>query len=175
MKLSTALFSLCFVAVAACGGTTSDTTSGSSGSSGSTPTPSSPNGSAVVGIYHLDQVDATNLEIRSDGSYQWSIEGCDFGGGQCGTWKSNAEGVLALESGSAPVEWSYGGSFRAELTRLAVKKDGDDVLVLGETKDGKSFEQSWKKGRSCALCGGQLGPTGQEACSTPLPKICKGG
>ena len=57
---------------------------------------------------------------------------------------------------------------------LTVKKNGDDVTVLGVTDAGKAFEQSWKKGRSCAVCGGNLGPTGQEACSAPLPKVCGG-
>jgi hypothetical protein len=129
----------------------------------------------ALGTYHLDQVDATNLDIRADGSYQWSIEGCDFGGGQCGTWKQNDAGNLVLESGSAEIEWSYDGSFKQPLRTLSVKKNGEDVSVVGETKDGKTFTQSWKKGRSCAVCGGNLGPTGQEACSTPLPKVCGGG
>ena len=43
---------------------------------------------------------------------------------------------------------------------------------MGETSDGESFTQTWKKGRSCAICGGQEGPMGQQACSTPLPKMC---
>ena len=172
MSLSLHTLSL-FALLAACGGSTESTPTGSSGSSGTSG--GAPTGSALVGTFHLDQVDATNLDVRADGTYQWSIEGCDFGGGQCGTWKVSDENTVVLESGSADVEWSYAGSFRQVVQTLKVKKNGDDVTVLGVTKDGESFEQSWKKGRSCALCGGSLGPTGQEACTAPLPKICGGG
>lgn len=162
-----------FLLLAACGGSTESTPTGSSGSSGSSG--ATPTAAELVGTYHLAQVDATNLDVRADGTYQWSIEGCDFGGGQCGTWKTNEEGALVLESGGADIEWSYGGSFRQVMQTLTVKKNGEDVTVFGVTKTGKSFEQSWTKGRSCALCGGNLGPTGQEACLTPLPKVCGGG
>jgi len=169
MRSSTVALSL-FLLLAACGGSTSSAPSGSSGSSGSSGT-STPD--SFVGIYHLDQVDATNLELRADGLYQWSIEGCDFGGGQCGTWKADDEGNIVLESGSAAVEWSYDGSFKQVVQTLTIKKNGGDVTVLGVTDKGKSFEQSWKKGRSCAICG-NVGPTGQEECSAPLPKVCGG-
>ncbi len=153
----------------ACGGSTDATPTGSSGSSGGTAT-----GAALVGTYHLSEVDATNLDVRSDGTYQWSIEGCDFGGGQCGTWTTKDEGTIVLESGGADIEWSYGGSFRQVVKTLTVKKNGEDVTVVGVTSAGESFEQPWTKGRSCAVCGGSLGPTGQEACGTPLPKVCGG-
>jgi hypothetical protein len=39
---------------------------------------------------------------------------------------------------------------------------GNDVL-------GKSFSQRWDAGGVCAICGGPEGPTGQRACSDPLP------
>lgn len=166
MNRSIPVVSLLLLLAAACGGSTSATPAGSSGTA--------TDAEALVGTYRLDQVDATNLEIRADGFYQWSIEGCDFGGGQCGTWKTDASGNVVLESGDADIEWSYGGSFKQIVRTIQLKKSGDDVTVLGVTDTGKSFEQSWKKGRSCAVCGGNLGPTGQEACATPLPKICTG-
>lgn len=157
----------------ACGGATDPSgESTSSGSSGVSPSsPISPEAGPLVGVYHLAQVDATNLEIRADGAFQWTIEGCDFGGGQCGSW-TRQDGKLVLSGGPPGLEWSYAGSFAAKLRALVVTKNGDDLLVAGQTVDGEAFTQTWKKGRSCAVCGGQLGPTGQESCTTPLPKMC---
>jgi hypothetical protein len=146
----------------ACGGTTTPSESA----------PGSPEAEApTVGVYHLDQVDATNLEIRADGAFQWTIEGCDFGGGQCGSWEKK-DGKLVLSGGPPGLEWSHDGSFKAKLRALVVTRDGDDLLVAGQTETGESFTQTWKKGRSCAICGGQLGPTGQELCDAPLPSKC---
>jgi hypothetical protein len=168
--MSTRAFALVLLptlVLAACGG------AAATPDSSSAPAPSS---SPAPGIYHLDQVDATNLEIYPDGTYAWSIEGCDFGGGQCGAWKPNQVGNLVLSAGSADLEWSYGGSFRQKLASAMVVKKGDDLEVVGETDDGERFTQTWRRGRSCAVCGdtasGSLGPVGQQECDEPLPSIC---
>lgn len=168
-SLRSALLGFSLVASAclasACGGGTGKPASGATLSAAPLP----------LGTYHLDQVDATNLDLRADGTYQWSIEGCDFGGGQCGTWKQDDAGNLLLTGGSAEIVWTFEGSFKQPMRTLAVKKDGEDVTVVGETKGGKQVSQKWKKGRRCAVCGGNVGPTGQEACDTPLPNVCGGG
>lgn len=170
----------CFVvmllasALAACGGSTESSGASSSGSSGASSSGASPTPSGApvaLGIYHLDQVDATNLEIRADGAFQWTIEGCDFGGGQCGAW-TERNGKLVLSGGPQGLEWTHAGSFKQRMQTVTVTQSGDDVTVSGTTNDGESFTQTWKKGRSCAVCGGQLGPTGQEACTVPLPQQC---
>ena len=167
------LFFAAPLVLVACGGSTEPTATSSSSSSGSSgqETSKTSAAAAAIGIYHLDQVDATNLEIRADGAFQWTIEGCDFGGGQCGSW-TEANGKLALSGGPPGLEWSHDGSFKARVTDIVVTKTGEDLLVSGLTKDGRAFTQTWKKGRSCAICGGQLGPTGQQECSTPLPREC---
>jgi hypothetical protein len=172
---STALALVACAALFACGGATDATGTSSSGSSGVIPSPSASSPFApdtkLLSVYHLDQVDATNLELRPDGSFQWTIEGCDFGGGQCGGW-AKQDDKLVLSGGPPGLEWSYGGSFKQRVTALVATKKGDDLVVSGLTASGESFTQLWKQGRSCALCGGQLGPTGQSACSDPLPKMC---
>jgi hypothetical protein len=127
----------------------------------------------LVGIYHLTQVDATNLELRADGTYTWTIEGCDFGGGQCGTWKAGLGGAVVLEADKDEMEWMHDGSFKRRVKTLRVEKDGaKGVTVQGITDDGEAFKQSWSAGRACAICGGNLGPTGQEECDAPLPDVC---
>jgi hypothetical protein len=181
MKL--APFLLLFVSsvlgLAACGGGTADvggtpgggTSPAPGGTSTATPaTPAAPD--PVVGIYHLSQVDATNLELRADGTYRWTIEGCDFGGGQCGYWKKALSGEVMLSAGDADLEWSWDGSFKQKMRWLSVTKTADGVRVVGETSSSQKVTQDWKTGRSCAVCGGNLGPTGQKECTEPLPEVC---
>lgn len=134
----------------------------------STPTAPDP----VVGVYHLSQVDATNLQLDADGTFRWTIEGCDFGGGQCGTWTKNASGEIMLSAGDAELEWSWDGSFRQGMRWLRVSKTADGVHVEGETTSSEHVTQEWEAGRSCAVCGGNLGPTGQNECTDPLPDVC---
>jgi hypothetical protein len=173
--LSSSLSLLVFAA--ACGGSV-DQSSVTSEPKESTPmkeaTPSSPVApDSLVGTYHLTQVDATNLQIRADGTYTWTIEGCDFGGGQCGTWRSGLGGTVILEADKDEMEWTHDGSFKQRVQTLRVEKDGTKgVTVQGITSDGQAFRQSWSAGRACAICGGNLGPTGQETCDAPLPDVC---
>ncbi|MBX3191064.1 MAG: hypothetical protein KF819_28970 [Labilithrix sp.] len=165
-------FSLLFV-LGACGGTTSEGASAPSESiSGSAQAAPSESVSTTFGIWHREQVDATNLEIKPDGTFLWSIEGCDFGGGGCGRWQADAEGiVLQPLEGNVSFEWSHQG-FKDRVRFIRIKREGETVAIRGMIVDGESFTQTWKSGRSCAICGGSLGPTGQEACSTPLPAVC---
>lgn len=179
--LLASLFASLSLSFLACGGAVdgASSTGSSGGSSGAAPAPSSPTKegarppAGVVGVFHLSRVDATNLEIRADGFYKWSIEGCDFGGGQCGYWKTGEGGKSIILDGGPATEWSHDGSFKARVTQLRVTPDGQGgVEVQGITTGAESFRQTWEGGRVCAVCGGSLGPTGQEACDAPLPDIC---
>jgi hypothetical protein len=178
-SLRSAAFALALAAVpcaalVACGSATDSTVTSSGGSSGVAPSPAPSSASpdtTLLNVYHLDQVDATNLELRPDGSFQWTIEGCDFGGGQCGGWTKKND-AFVLSGGPSGLEWSYGSSFKERVTALEASRAGDDLVVSGVTASGEAFTQTWKKGRSCALCGGTLGPTGQAACRDPLPSVC---
>src|SRR4026209_2068798 len=37
---------------------------------------------ALSGVFHTDAVDAVNLRIDDDGTFQWKIYGCGFGSGR---------------------------------------------------------------------------------------------
>lgn len=88
-------------------------------------------------------------------------------------WKAHPQGgiVLAPGPGETSFEW-MGGGFKDAASALRVTRAGDTVVVRG-TIGGEVREQKWERGRVCAQCGGQLGPTGQEACDEPLPNVCR--
>lgn len=168
-----------FAFVAGC----SEGGSGALPSSDSDPTnpssrvPSDPTGRNTVGTWHLQQVDATNLEIKSDGTFRWSIEGCDFGGGDCGTWTLDPDGLGIRLNGTREggFTWSSDGSFKTPVTSLRVTRTNDASAVLVTDPNDASASkpsQRWESGRVCAICGGNLGPTGQQKCSEPLPDVC---
>ncbi|MFX8680882.1 hypothetical protein ABTM69_19740, partial [Acinetobacter baumannii] len=37
-------------------------------------------------IYHLSQIDETNIALLPNGTFVWRIFGCDFSGGGDGRW-----------------------------------------------------------------------------------------
>jgi hypothetical protein len=157
------------VVFGACGGgVDGGASSETAGNAPNAPEPPDP----VLGTYHLTQVDATNLQLTADGVYRWTIEGCDFGGGQCGHWTKNDKGEILLTA--ERLEWSWDGSFKQSMRWLKVKPTAEGVHIEGETDAYEHVEQDWAKGRSCAVCGGNLGPTGQKLCDAPLPDVCLG-
>jgi hypothetical protein len=179
--------SLLVLALVACGGSaesvsdpSSSTAPAPSGSSSQGPgNPESPEGPYYgsdpkqAGVFHKEQVDATNLRIDSNYHFEWTISGCDFGGGDEGRWESHTEGgiVLLPNTGKTYFEWSHEG-FKDRAVSLRLTREGDDVKIAGSMEDGTVISQTWKGGCACAVCGGNLGPTGQEECKAPLPEIC---
>jgi hypothetical protein len=176
------------LALVACGGSAESVTdpssspapSGSSSQSpGTSENPESPEGPyyasdpTQAGVFHKEQVDATNLRIDSNYHFEWTISGCDFGGGDEGRWESHSEGgiVLLPNTGKPYFEWSHEG-FKDRAVSLRLTHEGDDVKITGSMEDGSVITQTWKGGCACAVCGGNLGPTGQEECKAPLPEIC---
>lgn len=158
----------------ACGGATSTGSSAAPAEDGGVlETAPDESVTSTFGIWHRAQVDATNLEIKADGTFRWTIEGCDFGGGDCGVWKAHPEGGIVLRpaAGDTSFEW-MGSGFRDAASALRVTRVGDTVVIRG-TVGGEVRDQKWELGRVCAQCGGTLGPTGQNACDVPLPDVCQ--
>lgn len=117
---------------------------------------SSPNpNTAEIGTWHLPgRVDATNLEIRADGTFAWDIDGCDLYGGADGRWRNDAKGItLEPPAGARTLSWMDSGD-RPPSTLRATKEDAR-LTVTGD--DGA--RQTWEPGAVCPTCGGGLGPT----------------
>jgi hypothetical protein len=124
----------------------------------------------MIGSWSLPgHVDATNLEIRADGTFVWDIDGCDFGGGGEGRWRTDPvvgpPGAFIFEPprGQATFDWMDDVTFRLPVASLRVARNGDHLSVSGDDR-GKPFTQTWDPGSVCPNCGGQLGPTGQRKC-----------
>ena len=134
--------------------------------------PAAERGASDTTIYHLDgMVDAVNLALLADGTFHWTIDGCDFFGGDCGVWVPEGSGaILTPNAGVAAFNWVNGGTFAARAVRVTLRPGpaGDQVTASGLQLDGQPFKQTWNEGRICAMCGG-LGPTGLQPCSDPLP------
>lgn len=116
---------------------------------------------APTGLFHLPMtVDATNLELLADNTFRWSISGCDFFGGDKGRVSVEADELVLLPAeGASTFLWNNGElSSRVSEVRLEVSEGG-----LIDSQSG----QSWVAGGVCSICGGGLGPSGQEPCGEP--------
>mgnify|MGYP003450011018 CR=1 FL=1 len=120
----------------------------------------------ALGLHHLpNRVDATNLELREDDAFRWSLAGCDTFGGGSGRIEHEPQTIIALVPEPGRATFSWPGSIAVSLTnrvRLQVLEDH-----LTELRDNGEAGQSWLPGGVCAVCGGKLGPSGQEACEDP--------
>lgn len=126
--------------------------------------------------YHLEgTVDAVNLVVVPDGSFFWTINGCDFFGGDCAIWtKQGVDIELRPIDARLLFRWVQGGSFATEVVRVTLRPAGpDQVTADGVTTGGTAFKQRWSLGQICPSCGG-LGPTALYPCSDPLapPESC---
>lgn len=134
-------------------------------------------GSPQTTIYHLEgKVDAVNLALEPDGTFHWTIDGCDFFGGDCGDWTAEGSGaILRPRTGTGFFTWVHDGSFAAKavLVKLRPGPAGDQVTASGVQLDDQPFKQTWTLGRICPACGG-LGPTALYPCNDPLspPGTC---
>ena len=143
--------------------------------------------SALVGTYHL--VDehgggAHNLEIRADGTFVWSVEGCDFIGGDHGNWDrapDGRDGIVLRPRGigwlvrdpSPDFRWEGSDGLPTHRTqRLVVRPGGTGaVVVIGEL-DGATVDETWSPGRVCAPCASRHAKPGPTvACAHPLPVV----
>jgi hypothetical protein len=128
-----------------------------------------------AGTYHLDRDDATNLELRADGTFRWSLEACDLHAGDCGTWAAVGSGFELRPGNGKSFSWVVGSSFANETSLLKIEPGStpDRVIISGRAGQTDA-RQEWKRGRICPVCGSQLplGPSGTRACTDPIPWNC---
>lgn len=127
-------------------------------------------GPDLTGVWHHAQIDATNLEIRSDGTFRWGIDGCDFLGGDTGVWRTvGVEVELAADAGRTTFAWVDDVSFANQVQWVRLSSPGEGTLTISGSIDGKPFSQQWTRGGVCPTCGGELGPTSKpKLCSDPF-------
>lgn len=129
-----------------------------------------------AGTYYLpDHVDAANLVIDADGSFHWTMDGCDYVGGDCGRWmKSQPQSIVLLPAGTDSFFWSSGSSVVKQQTQLDVVGEPNGDLVVSIASPGfKAEAQRWKKGRLCVACTGDS--ITQRQCTDPVEARCRGG
>lgn len=149
----------------ACGGNTTSSTTTTNADAAAPATAAT----ALVGVYHHAQVDATNLDLRDDGTFVWTIAGCDFAGGGCGTWTDDGRALTLRSSNGKPLTWSHDGSFVFRIDWAVVTKTDDGASVTARPSDGSpDFTDTWKAGRVCPICSGG-GPSGERECNEALP------
>jgi hypothetical protein len=125
-----------------------------------------------AGMYHLDQDDATNLELRADGTFRWSLEACDLHAGDCGTWAAVGGGLELRPGNARSFSWVVGSSFANETLLLEIEPEStSDSLIISGRAGRNDVRQVWKRGRVCSVCGDQQ-PTGTRACTDPLAWTC---
>lgn len=120
----------------------------------------------LLGTFHYEGIpDAANLVVREDGTFAWSLEGCDFGGNNCGRWRRDGDALLLEPSGDAKhLGWLED---RCNLHVRITRGDDDSIVV-----DSGGHVRTWKRGALCAVCGPE-GPTALQACSEPrVPPQC---
>jgi hypothetical protein len=125
------------------------------------------------GVFHLpDQVDAANLAFLEDGLLVWAMYGCDFCAIDGGVWEQAGETlVLTPFVGQQTMPWIHDGSFTTPLTSATASlgPSAGEVTIEGTlATDGSTFQQVWTKGRVCAHCTGEGGPSGTVACDVPF-------
>lgn len=120
-------------------------------------------------VFHLSQVDETNIALLPNGAFVWRIFGCDFSGGGDGRWVAlGPKHYQLLPSKGTTLEWPGKGGVGA-VTSVDV-----EVMPTGELHTHTlavtgPLDQIWQPGRVCAVCGG-LGPSGQPViCSDAFP------
>ncbi len=95
------------------------------------------------------------------------------GGGGCGIWKkTQPNGIVLLPAdGQTEFSWIDRGVHADDQVRVTTDASGELIVEVPEPGEKPTFDR-WKKGRVCAECGGNLGPTGQQACTEPVERRC---
>ena len=73
--------------------------------------------------------------------------------------------MLLPAAGAPSLNWPNTSGMRS----LVARAEGSAVVIEGNDTLGTAVRQRWEPGGVCAICGGSEGPTGQRACSDPLP------
>src|SRR5262245_51998676 len=106
--------------------------------------------SGLGGTFNLAAVDEVNMAVEADGTFRWRINGCDFGGGDCGRWKREGEKiVLSPAQGKSSLEWSVDTGFKTQVSNVTVTSSVEGKIVVAGTiaASGKPFTQTWTRGR----------------------------
>ncbi len=76
--------------------------------------------------------------------------------------------LLLPPSGSDEFNWIGEVAIERHVSSVLLELSDEgqrlDVVMRGD----EEIAQVWQKGGLCAICGGQLGPTGTEACEAPF-------
>lgn len=122
----------------------------------------------IVGVFHHGKLAATNLALRADGTFTWTMESsCGDLRGQCGTWEATSSGVVLAADDA--VRWIETGE---PMKSVLVQETREGVEVTGIARDGVTLHQSWPLGRMCPVCRGGPGPATEAKCEAPLPDVC---
>ncbi|HEY8380092.1 MAG TPA: hypothetical protein VIK91_26560 [Nannocystis sp.] len=116
-------------------------------------------------------VDAANLMLQRDGVLRWRIFGCDFDSRGQAAWIREGERAVVEPAPGETLDWigDFGGLSEVIRMTLTPLGTGEALAVhLTFAGDEPSVTQVWIRGGVCAVCGGGLGPTGQEPCDDPF-------
>lgn len=119
----------------------------------------------TVDVFHYGAGEALNLAIGADGTFVWTLDGCDVIGGDEGRWEKESGGRLTLlpARGRDTFRWSD-GRFVGRVHELHLVRSAMGVEVEGRMETGETLRQSWTRGCVCPVCA-TLGPERLEACS----------
>jgi len=104
----------------------------------------------ALGTYHrTGVVDAINLHLRSDGSFELDLYGCDYSSRSGGRWARTAQGIQLLPStGQVELDWDrHGFADSVAVVQLSMASPVELVASV----DGR--REIWLAGRICAVCG----------------------
>jgi len=126
-------------------------------------------GGVGLAYFHFaGHIDAVDVAFSADGHFRWTIDGCDFGHVDEGTWRvvsRDARGItieLAPRRGMA-LTWVASMAFNQQAESVTARVDTEHGRAMEVTVDrggGKSDVQAWAPGRVCAVCG-HMGPIDQ--------------
>jgi hypothetical protein len=99
--------------------------------------------------FHLDGViDAVNVELRADGTYRASSNGCDVSSSGRGRWEPEGAMLSFLPpAGESSVYWPWSGFNGKSAVRAIVVPGGFVVREIGSLQHGAEV------GRGPRMCG----------------------
>lgn len=126
-----------------------------------------------VGTYHRpDESNAVNLVLEGDGTFRWTIDGCDVTSGDCGQWRKSQPHTIVLLSSKPTFLWSERGG-TSEVSKLdVVGEPNGDLVIMMPSPGAKPTAQRWKRGRVCAACE-RGNAASHETCNAPVPARCR--
>lgn len=129
------------------------------------PQPAVPGTAPRSGIYHLEHIDAMNLQLDVEGrTFRLGVYGCDYRHAARGTLRVEADAVVLEGDFTWPESPSVANPVDA--VRLEAGAAEGRLRATGVIQ-GEPFEQVWRPGGVCPECGGGLGPSGERPCDAP--------